>query len=232
MPAAMASAGRWPERARPRNTIRPASGGIMPKSTFISVLFPEPFSPRRPRISPSPTSRSMPSLAVTAPKRRTIPRISRSAIIAGLPQSFTGAGARCAGAPGHKQAARARPSTAGARVVLGRRDLQGAALELRRQIADLLRHGRGNDGVEFLARLVFQRRPCDGRGVVSVLHEGAEQLALLDLLGGAAEHRRPVLDDVGEHEFGRDLGLVDSASRDPDVLLLGRLDKSGFRGVE
>ena len=57
----------------------PASGLIMPNSTFINVLLPDPFSPSSPRICPGCTSRSMPSLARSGPKQRTIPRICSSA---------------------------------------------------------------------------------------------------------------------------------------------------------
>jgi len=85
MPAAIASRGRWPASGRPRKTMLPASGGSMPKSTFISVLLPEPFSPSSPRMRPGWTSRSMPSLALSAPKQRTIPRISRSAVMGSGP---------------------------------------------------------------------------------------------------------------------------------------------------
>src|SRR4051794_26936533 len=43
---------------------------------FISVVLPAPFSPSRPRISPRPSARSIPSLAETPPKLFEMPRIS------------------------------------------------------------------------------------------------------------------------------------------------------------
>ncbi len=43
--------------------ISPLSGRTMPKSTFISVVLPAPFSPRRPWISPSSTVRVTSSFA-------------------------------------------------------------------------------------------------------------------------------------------------------------------------
>ena len=51
---------------RPSNVIVPASARTMPNSTFISVVFPEPFSPSRPTIRPAGTERSMPRFARTA----------------------------------------------------------------------------------------------------------------------------------------------------------------------
>ena len=69
------------QRVSAKNDLARRPAAIMPNSTFIKVLLPEPFSPSRPRISPVRTSRSTPSLARTAPKQRTIPRISKSADI-------------------------------------------------------------------------------------------------------------------------------------------------------
>ena len=46
----------------------PESGSIMPVSIFTVVLFPAPFGPRKPRISPGRTSRSSRSTARTSPK--------------------------------------------------------------------------------------------------------------------------------------------------------------------
>src|ERR1700682_2429543 len=73
----------WKERASPRlarlwagravmsspaKRIRPASGRRLPASWAISVVWPAPFGPMTACVSPSRTSRSMPSLARSAPK--------------------------------------------------------------------------------------------------------------------------------------------------------------------
>src|SRR5712664_1353647 len=73
----------WNERARPLlarlwagsavmssppKRIRPASGRRLPASWAISVVLPAPFGPIIACVSPSRTSRSMPSLARSAPK--------------------------------------------------------------------------------------------------------------------------------------------------------------------
>src|ERR1700682_3543187 len=73
----------WKERASPRlarlwagravmsspaKRIRPASGRRLPASWAISVVLPAPFGPMMACVSPSRTSRSMPSLARSAPK--------------------------------------------------------------------------------------------------------------------------------------------------------------------
>src|SRR5438128_2920797 len=73
----------WNERARPlrarrgaercvmswpANTMRPASGRRLPASWPMKVVLPAPFGPMMACVSPSRTSRSMPSLARSAPK--------------------------------------------------------------------------------------------------------------------------------------------------------------------
>src|SRR6185295_17637167 len=73
----------WNERARPlrarrgagssvmsspANTMRPASGRRLPASWLMKVVLPAPFGPIRACVSPSFTSKSMPSLARSAPK--------------------------------------------------------------------------------------------------------------------------------------------------------------------
>ena len=114
----MASDGRWPASGRPRKTIEPASGAIMPNSTFISVLLPEPFSPRRPRISPCV-------------------QIEIDAVVGPHGAEATNDSAHFQERAWHRttfvnrartEVARRRrhASTAAARVVLGRRDLQRA----------------------------------------------------------------------------------------------------------
>src|SRR5712671_983793 len=52
----------------PAKRIRPASGRRLPASWPISVVLPAPFGPMIACVSPSRTSRSMPSLARRAPK--------------------------------------------------------------------------------------------------------------------------------------------------------------------
>src|SRR5258705_5793581 len=73
----------WNERARPlrarrgaercvmsspANTIRPASGRRLPASWPMKVVLPAPFGPMMACVSPSRTSKSMPSVARSAPK--------------------------------------------------------------------------------------------------------------------------------------------------------------------
>ena len=63
---------------------------------FISVVLPAPFSPSNPWISPRPTSRSIPSFAVTPGKRFVIPCIVRYGVN-GSPFRLPGATDRCRG---------------------------------------------------------------------------------------------------------------------------------------
>src|SRR5512133_2475548 len=82
IPAAMASLGLAWTCSTPSIEIVPASGCNSPYSTFISVVFPAPFSPSRQWISPGVMSRSIESLATSSPNRLVIPR-SRSPVPAG-----------------------------------------------------------------------------------------------------------------------------------------------------
>src|SRR5918992_1336627 len=81
----------WNERARPRRArfgadsavmsspakrILPESGRSMPASWPMKVVLPAPLGPITAWVSPSRTSKSMPSLARSAPKRFTRPRTS------------------------------------------------------------------------------------------------------------------------------------------------------------
>src|SRR5947208_7959488 len=73
----------WNERARPlrarrgagrcvmsspANRMRPASGRRLPASWPMKVVLPAPFGPMMACVSPSRTSKSMPSVARSAPK--------------------------------------------------------------------------------------------------------------------------------------------------------------------
>src|SRR4030088_518741 len=86
----------WNERARPlrarrgaercvmsspANTMRPASGRRLPASWPIRVVLPAPFGPMIACVSPSRTSRSMPSLARRAPKFLDRPRTSSIGLV-------------------------------------------------------------------------------------------------------------------------------------------------------
>src|SRR5688572_19428173 len=68
-----------PARFVPLKTISPDVSGNRPVTTFTAVLLPEPFGPIRPTISPSFTSRSSPSTALTPPKWRAARRSSSTA---------------------------------------------------------------------------------------------------------------------------------------------------------
>src|SRR5258705_11316460 len=86
----------WKERARPLRAragaesevmsspakrTRPESGRTSPASCAMSVVLPAPFGPMIACVSPSRTSRSMPSLARSAPKLLARPRTSRRLFI-------------------------------------------------------------------------------------------------------------------------------------------------------
>src|SRR6185295_16968338 len=86
----------WNERARPlrarrgagssvmsspANTMRPASGRRLPASWLMKVVLPAPFGPITACVSPSRTSKSMPSLARSAPKFFVSPRASSIGLV-------------------------------------------------------------------------------------------------------------------------------------------------------
>src|ERR1700733_11588320 len=190
-PRAIASAGLCLASGSPRRTIEPASGAIRPNSTFMSVLFPEPFSPKSPRISPAFSSRSTPSTARTAPKLRTTPCITRMGAMILMTVAMTLV--RVGHAAWHPEG---QALAAAARVLLRRRDLQRPGLELRRHVVKLLHHRGGHDRIERLGGLVLQRGAGHGRCVVAILNKRSEQFARLHLIGGASEHRPPVLNNV------------------------------------
>src|SRR5260370_11954765 len=53
----------------PRSVIEPAVGARAPEMQLKQVVFPEPFGPMRPRISPSATSKETVLSAMNPPKR-------------------------------------------------------------------------------------------------------------------------------------------------------------------
>src|SRR5882724_955757 len=77
MPAARASRTDRKRVCCPSSTKRPENSGCTPAMIFISVLFPAPFSPTRPWISPADSAKSTPRSASTPPKAFVIPRNSR-----------------------------------------------------------------------------------------------------------------------------------------------------------
>src|SRR5260221_8875436 len=94
----------WNERARPlrarrgaercvmsspANTIRPASGRRLPASWPMKVVLPAPFGPMMACVSPSRTSRSMPSLARSAPKLLVSPLTSSIGLVEHARQAAT-----------------------------------------------------------------------------------------------------------------------------------------------
>src|SRR5690349_10441474 len=86
----------WNERARPLRArfgadssvmsspakmIRPASGSRLPASWLMKVVLPAPFGPITAWVSPSRTSKSMPSEARNAPKLFVRPRTSSIGLV-------------------------------------------------------------------------------------------------------------------------------------------------------
>ena len=53
----------------PSSECRPAVAKMSPSSSRIVVVLPEPFGPRKPYTEPAGTARSIPSTALTCPKR-------------------------------------------------------------------------------------------------------------------------------------------------------------------
>ena len=72
----------------PNNLAVPSLAGSRPVSIFITVDLPQPFEPRKPKISPRSMRKLTWSTAVKLPKRR----VSPSASIAGTALSLAGRG--------------------------------------------------------------------------------------------------------------------------------------------
>src|SRR5258706_10954103 len=68
IPAARASRTDRKRVSRPSSAKRPENSACTPAMIFISVLFPAPFSPTRPWISPAESTKSTPRSASTPPK--------------------------------------------------------------------------------------------------------------------------------------------------------------------
>src|ERR1700726_4174333 len=77
MPAACASRVDRKRVAFPSSMNRPENSACTPAMIFISVLFPAPFSPTRPWISPAESAKSTPRRASTPPKAFVISFSSR-----------------------------------------------------------------------------------------------------------------------------------------------------------
>ena len=78
MPSARASRGDWRRIASPSISTLPESGAVMPKSMFISVVLPAPFSPSKATISPRRTPNRTSLFARSDPYRLVSPRASRT----------------------------------------------------------------------------------------------------------------------------------------------------------
>src|SRR5262249_25866779 len=212
IPAAIASRGAWPARRRPLKAITPASGVTIPKRMFISVVLPEPFSPRRPTMRPDTTSRSIERFACTEPND--FEMCCMRSIVAPCTLVTVGKG-----------------SDAAARVVLGGLDLEIAGGDL---LLDGLQLGGdccGYRGIEGAVGRVAKIGPT-GRCVVAVRDVVAGELARAELGHRGGIDVSPLLVDVGEHPFGRDGGVAERPSRGEDVLLLGSLDDACLPGVQ
>src|SRR3979490_2735545 len=68
IPAARASRTERKRVSGPLSVKRPENSACTPSMIFISVLFPAPFSPTRPWISPAESTKSTPRSASTPPK--------------------------------------------------------------------------------------------------------------------------------------------------------------------
>ena len=81
MPASIASFGEPNFAGLPLIRISPSSGWVSPYRTFISVVFPAPFSPRRAWTWPGATDRLIPSFAASRPYLLVMPLSSSSTYV-------------------------------------------------------------------------------------------------------------------------------------------------------
>src|SRR3984893_13993032 len=81
MPAAIASRGEPNFAGLPSRRISPSSGWVSPYRTFISVVFPAPFSPSRAWTCPGATAMLIPSFAASGPNLLVMPLSSSSTYV-------------------------------------------------------------------------------------------------------------------------------------------------------
>src|SRR5580692_8457836 len=81
MPAAIASRGEPNLAGLPSSRMSPSSGWVSPYRTFISVVFPAPFSPSRAWTWPGATDRLIPSFAASRPYLLVMPLSSSSTYV-------------------------------------------------------------------------------------------------------------------------------------------------------
>src|SRR3989441_136407 len=82
-----------PVSRRPRKTTSPAAGAKRPVNALKSVVFPEPFGPITPTVSPSATTTSTPSRATSPPKRTVSPvTSSKLTVVAGAARPVNAVG--------------------------------------------------------------------------------------------------------------------------------------------
>src|SRR3989442_342850 len=82
-----------PVSRRPRKTTSPAADAKRPVSALKSVVFPEPFGPITPTVSPSATTTSTPSRATSPPNRTVSPATSsRLTVVAGAARPVNAVG--------------------------------------------------------------------------------------------------------------------------------------------
>src|SRR5260370_30211499 len=82
-------AGRY-VMSSPANRMRPPSGRRLPASWPMKVVLPAPFGPMMACVSPSRTSRSMPSVARKAPKLFVSPLTSSIGLVADARETAAG----------------------------------------------------------------------------------------------------------------------------------------------
>ncbi len=213
MPSAIACFGSWPESSVPRKTIRARVGPHHSEEHLHQRGLARAVLPEQ-------------------PENLTRRHVEIDAVIgAHCPISTS----RCRSSPG----ARIRPGEsgmAGWRATCpprassrGGRDLQLARREALRSRVELLDHRLRHGWVEraFCAlpeRGAGDRGPCCNHTILN----SPRELARLHVLSDGGVHVRPVLDDVGQHQVGRDGGMAEGAAGDVDALLLGGLDDAGL----
>src|SRR6476469_6592862 len=241
MPAAMAAVGVLNTTGRPSSRMVASSGCFMPYSVFIRVDVPAPFSPTTACTSPRPTVRLTSELATTPGNRLVIPRSSITGAPAGASASSgrsvetvlmvshphtIGAGPED-GAPDPAPWSLLRSSCRSG----GRRDLQGAVLDLLLVLLQL-----GLDVVhEPTAGGVADTAVLEGVGLLGRL------AGVLELLDRAVDGRVDLLDHRGQDVRleGRVADGVVLVGVDPDGPLLGvhgggeaAVERAAGRGVD
>src|SRR3954454_1388807 len=111
-------------------------------------------------------------------------------------------------------------------------DLQLPRREALRGSVKLIDHRLRNGWSERAFCALLERGAGYWGRIVAIRLELAREPARLHVLSYGGVHVRPVLDNVGQHQIGRDGRMAEGPARDVNTFFLGGLDDASLPGIE